>query len=85
MFRHGSRSFSPAVHGRLPRRPPRITIQVIRPASGGQNRYEPSPNILLMFLAMQVRKLSANYQSFLVANTFLFMGGGFLDSNRAIC
>jgi len=33
MFRHGSRSFSPAVHGRLPRRPPRITITVIRSAA----------------------------------------------------
>ncbi len=33
MFRQGSSSFSPAVHGRLPRRPLRITIQVIRPAA----------------------------------------------------
>ena len=46
MFRHGSRSFSPAVHGRLPRRPPRITSC---DSFGGQYRYEPSPNILNIF------------------------------------
>jgi len=33
MFRHGYRSLSPAVHGWLPGRPPRITIQVIRSAA----------------------------------------------------
>ena len=33
MFRHGSRSLSLAVHGRFPRRPLRITIQVIRSAA----------------------------------------------------
>jgi hypothetical protein len=33
MFRHGSRSFSPAVHGRLVGHPPRITVVVIRSAA----------------------------------------------------
>ncbi|MEA2109122.1 MAG: hypothetical protein U9P07_06845 [Pseudomonadota bacterium] len=62
MFRHGSRSFSPAVHGlpvRAARRQaglwgalkqyPRVrreSHRVIR--SAANNRYEPSPNILLI-------------------------------------
>jgi len=33
MFQHGSRSFSPAVHGQFLRRPPRITIMVIHLAA----------------------------------------------------
>jgi hypothetical protein len=33
MFRLGFHSFSPVVHGRLVRRPPRITVVVISPAA----------------------------------------------------
>ncbi len=51
MFRHGSRSLSPAVHG-LPvgrhGRASEASAANHHPSdsSGGQNRYEPSPNIL---------------------------------------
>ncbi|MEA2110360.1 MAG: hypothetical protein U9P07_13190 [Pseudomonadota bacterium] len=54
MFRHGSRSFSPAVHGRLPRRPPRITIVMIRSAANtAMSQARTSGN---GFPEMQVRK-----------------------------
>ncbi|MCD6151880.1 MAG: hypothetical protein J7J70_09565 [Deltaproteobacteria bacterium] len=56
MSRHGSRSFSPAVHDRLPRRPPRITIQVIRLAA--KTAMSQARTFCNIFLVMQVRKLS---------------------------
>jgi len=59
MFRHGSCSFSPAVHGRLPRRPQRITIQVIRSAAKtAMSQARTSCNVSL---AIQLRKLRWNY------------------------
>ena len=61
MFRHGSRSFSQAVHGRLVGRAKAMSPIVRRESQcgtvlktvpndsfGGQSRCEPSPNIVLI-------------------------------------